>query len=76
VLSLPSHWGARTQTLSVLGSTDGNTFTTLLPSRGHTFSPAATITLSPTSQRFLRLTITANTGWPAGQIAEFEAYRT
>jgi len=55
-----------------------STFTTLVASRGATFDPAssntATITFAATSQRFLRLNFTANTGWPAGQLAEFEVY--
>jgi hypothetical protein len=79
VLKLPiANWGARTQTLPVLGSSDGSTFTTLVASRGATFDPAssntATITFTATSQRFLRLNFTANTGWPAGQLAELEVY--
>jgi hypothetical protein len=81
VLSLPpsSAWGARTQTLSVQGSTDGSTFTQLAASAGHTFDPAsgntATITLPSTATtRYVRLTFTANTGWPAGQVAEFQVF--
>jgi hypothetical protein len=79
VLKLPiAGWGARTQTLSVLGSTDGSTFTTLVASGGVTFDPAssntATITFAATSQRFVRLNFTANTGWPAAQVSEFEVY--
>ncbi len=30
--------------------------------------------LTPASTRYLRLTFTANTGWPAGQLSELEAY--
>ena len=69
---------ARTQTLSLLGSTDGSAFTTLVASRGATFDPAssntATITFAAIAQRFLRLSVTANTGWPAGQVSELEVY--
>jgi hypothetical protein len=32
------------------------------------------ITFPASSQRYLRLTFTGNTGWPAGQLAELEAY--
>ncbi|MDI1466306.1 ThuA domain-containing protein [Catellatospora sp. KI3] len=75
VLKLPPGWGARTMTLSVLGSTDGSGFTTLVPSATYTFDPAtgntATIPVSA-SARHVRLTITANSGWPAGQLAEFQ----
>ncbi len=82
VLKLPpsTAWGARTETLSVLGSTDNSTFTTIAGSKGYTFDPnnggnSATVTLpSGTSTRYLRLTFTANTGWPAGQLSEVEAY--
>ena len=80
VLKLPpaSAWGARTQTLSVLGSTNGSTYTTVRASAGYTFNPAtgntATITFAATDQRHLRLMITANTGWPAGQVSELEVY--
>ena len=80
VLTLPppSAWGTRTQSLTVSGSTDGSSFTTLVGSAGYTFDPAsgntATIQLPATNQRYLRLTFTANTGWPAGQISEFQVY--
>jgi hypothetical protein len=80
VLKLPPQtaWSTRNQTLSVLGSDDGSNFTTLAGSRAYTFDPAsgntATVTFPATSRRYLRLNITANTGWPAGQISEFEVY--
>ncbi|MPY33285.1 mycodextranase [Streptomyces adustus] len=81
VLKLPpsAAWGARTQTLSVLGSTDGSAYSTVVASQGYRFDPAtgntATVTLpAGTSLRYLRLSVTANTGWPAGQFSEVEAY--
>ncbi|MFG2944856.1 discoidin domain-containing protein [Streptomyces adustus] len=81
VLKLPpsAAWGARTQTLSVLGSTDGSAYSTVVASQGYRFDPAtgntATVTLpAGTSLRWLRLSVTANTGWPAGQFSEVEAY--
>jgi hypothetical protein len=62
----------------VLGSTDGSTYSTVKSSAGYTFNPGtgntATITFPVTSQRYLRLTFTGNTGWPAGQLSEFEVY--
>ncbi|TCO56038.1 choice-of-anchor D domain-containing protein [Actinocrispum wychmicini] len=78
-LKLPpsTAWGTRTQTLSVLTSTDGSTFTTAVGSANYTFtSPAnvVTITVPATNTRYVRLTITANTGWPAGQASEFEVH--
>ncbi|MEV6929903.1 choice-of-anchor D domain-containing protein [Dactylosporangium sp. NPDC051485] len=79
-LKLPpaTAWSTRTQTLSVLGSNDGNTFSTLAASAGRTFDPATgnavSITLPTTSTRYVRVNVTGNTGWPAAQIAEFEVY--
>ncbi|HET6710142.1 discoidin domain-containing protein [Amycolatopsis sp.] len=78
VLKLPTaNWGARTETFSVQGSTDGITFTDLKPSAGYLFDPAraGTVTVDVTGKpRYVRLTITANTGWPAAQLAEFEVH--
>ncbi|MFF4301946.1 discoidin domain-containing protein [Streptomyces sp. NPDC001601] len=81
VLALPpsAAWATRTQTISVQGSTDGGTFTQLLASAGYTFDPAtgntATLTLPATATtRYLRLTFTANNGWPAGQVSEFQVF--
>ncbi|MFD7401565.1 discoidin domain-containing protein [Streptomyces sp. NPDC059866] len=81
VLKLPPSpaWGARTQTFSVQGSTDGSSYSTVVGSQGHRFDPATgnTVTVSlpsGTNLRHLRLHVTANTGWPAGQFSEVEAY--
>jgi hypothetical protein len=81
VLTLPpaTAWGTRTQTLSVQGSTDGTNFTTLAGSAGYTFNPAtgntATVTLpAAATARYVRLNVTANTGWPAGQVSGFQVY--
>ncbi|WP_433530665.1 discoidin domain-containing protein [Micromonospora sp. CA-263727] len=78
VLKLPGGWGARTQTLTVQGSTNGSTFNTLVASAGYAFNPTAnntvTITVGSAATRYVRLSITANTAWPAGQLAELEVY--
>ncbi|MFI6389306.1 discoidin domain-containing protein [Nonomuraea sp. NPDC050540] len=74
VLKLPAGWPSRTQTMTVQGSTDGTTFTTIGAQATHTFSPTATIDVTAVSTRYVRLSITANTGWPAGQISELEVY--
>ncbi|MFE0146119.1 discoidin domain-containing protein [Nonomuraea sp. NPDC059007] len=74
VLKLPTTWPSRTQTMTVQGSTNGTTFTTIGAQATRTFSPTATIDLTAVSTRYVRLSITANTGWPAGQISEFEVY--
>ncbi|MGP3933520.1 discoidin domain-containing protein [Nonomuraea sp. KM88] len=74
VLKLPAGWPRRTQTLTVQGSADGTTFTTLAGSATYTFEPTATITLTEARTRHVRLAFTANTGWPAGQLSEFEIW--
>ncbi|WP_457784737.1 hypothetical protein [Streptomyces microflavus] len=62
----------------MLGSTDNSTYNTLKASAGYSFNPSsgntATVTLPGTSARYLRLTFTGNTGWPAAQLSEVEAY--
>ncbi|MBY8878761.1 discoidin domain-containing protein [Actinacidiphila acidipaludis] len=80
VLKLPpsSAWATRTETLAVQGSTDGSTFSDLVASAGYTFDPATgntvTINFNQATTRYVRLNVTGNTGWPAGQISEFEVY--
>jgi hypothetical protein len=77
VLKLPPAWETRTQTLSVQTSTNGSAFTTVAGPAAYTFTPSSntvTITVSPTSTRYVRLNFTANTAWPAGQLAELEIY--
>jgi hypothetical protein len=76
VLTLPpsAAWAARTQTIAVLGSTDGRTFTTLSAAAGRAFDPATgnSVTVSPASAagtRYVRLQFTGNTGGPAGQLS-------
>ncbi|OQQ13162.1 xylosidase [Streptomyces sp. M41(2017)] len=81
VLTLPpaTAWATRSQTMSVQGSTDGTSFGQLLGSAAYTFDPSSenTATLSlpaGTTTRHLRLVFTANTGWPAGQVAELRVF--
>ncbi|MET7819751.1 discoidin domain-containing protein [Micromonospora zamorensis] len=80
VLKLPpaSDWQTRTQTLSVLGSTNGSTFTTVKASADYTFNPAsgntATVSFTAASTRYVRVQVTGNTGWPAAQLSEVEVY--
>jgi hypothetical protein len=81
VLKLPpaTAWATRTQTLSVQGSTAaGGPFSTIVASAGYTFNPATgntvTINFNSTTTRYVRLNITGNTGWAAGQLSEFEVY--
>src|ERR1700754_1623766 len=78
VLKLPAGWGSRTQTLSVQASANGSTFTNLLGSAGDSFDPASsnvvTINFTAASARYVRVNITANTGWAAAQLSELEVH--
>ncbi|GAB3429423.1 galactose-binding domain-containing protein [Flindersiella endophytica] len=78
VLELPSGWEPRNQTLAVQGSPDGSGFSTIVASAGYAFGPgsgnAVTINFPATSTRYVRVSITANTGWPAGQLSELQVY--
>ncbi|MEE4544798.1 discoidin domain-containing protein [Streptomyces sp. V4-01] len=78
VLQLPAGWGARTETLSVQAGADGSAFTTVKAAAAAAFDPATgntvTLTFPATTQRYFRLTVTANTGWPAGQLSEFQVW--
>jgi hypothetical protein len=78
VLKLPTGWEARTETIALQGSTDGTSFSTLSAAATRAFDPATgnivTISFTAATTRYLRANITANTGWPAGQISELEIY--
>ncbi len=79
VLKLPAGWGTRTQTITVQGSANGSTFTDIVGSAGYVFNPAVannsvTIHFAAASTRYVRLSVSANTGWPAAQLSEFEIY--
>jgi len=80
-LTLPpsTAWAARTETLSVLGSNNGSSWSTLVNSAGYTFDPATGNTVSITlpansTYQYLELSFTGNTGWSAAQISEFEVF--
>ncbi len=80
-LNLPpsSAWNSRTETLSVLGSSNGSTFSQLVGSAGYAFNPSSgnteTISLpSGTSARYVQLSFTGSTGWDAAQLSEFQVY--
>ncbi|MQY12605.1 hypothetical protein SRB5_27410 [Streptomyces sp. RB5] len=78
VLKLPATWEQRTQTLSVQGSTDGAAFDAVSAASARIFAPGSgnTVTVGFTERdlRYIRVHITANTGWPAGQLSELEVY--
>ncbi|MGI5391546.1 discoidin domain-containing protein [Streptomyces sp. CA-251251] len=76
VLRLPAGWESRSQTLSVQGSADGTGFSTLKGSAAYTFSPGSgntvTVSFPATRTRYVRVDVTANTGWQAAQLSELE----
>jgi hypothetical protein len=81
VLQLPQGWGDRHQTIEVDGSTDGSTWTTLVPSASYLFSASnsdgnnvVTITIPAATVSYLRLDVSNNDVQGAPQIAEFEAF--
>lgn len=75
-LKLPADWKSRSQTLSLQGSADGTSFTTLKTSAAYTFAPGSsnkvTISVPATRARFVRANITANSASENGQLAELE----
>ncbi|WP_051800795.1 discoidin domain-containing protein [Streptomyces sp. NRRL F-525] len=77
-LRLPGSWPSRSQTLKIQGSTDNQNFTDLTASKAYTFdsstAQSTTIAFDATTTRYVRVLITANTGWPAGQVSELEVY--
>ena len=74
-----SAWNTRTQTLSVLGSTDGSNFSTLVGSATYTFNPSTgnTVTIplpSGPSDQYVRLSFTANSVQNGAQASEVAIY--
>jgi Carbohydrate binding module (family 6)/F5/8 type C domain/Abnormal spindle-like microcephaly-assoc'd, ASPM-SPD-2-Hydin len=72
-------WSTRTQTLSVLGSTNGSTFTTLVGSATYTWNPSTgnTVTIqlpSGTSDQYVELSFTANSVQNGAQASEILIY--
>jgi F5/8 type C domain len=80
VLSLPpvADWNQRTQTISVLGSSDGSHFTTLADGVACRFDARTgdftAFGLPSRTARYLRLEFTANSGWYAAQLSEIGVY--
>ncbi|MFF9044532.1 discoidin domain-containing protein [Streptomyces parvulus] len=76
VLRLPAGWERRDQTLSLQGSADGTSFSTLKSSATYRFDPGSgntvTVNFPATRTRFVRVDVTANTGWQAAQLSELE----
>jgi hypothetical protein len=77
ILELPQGWGTRNQTIEIDGSTNGSTWTPLVPSTAYQFtagSNAIAIPVRTATQTYLRLDISGNNVQGAPQIAEFQAY--
>ncbi|TCC45236.1 APHP domain-containing protein [Kribbella capetownensis] len=74
-LRLPASWGARSQTITVQAGTNAASLSTVVGSTAYSFAPTAnntvTINFATTSARYVRLTVTANSGWAAAQLSEF-----
>ncbi|MGC9498534.1 CARDB domain-containing protein [Streptomyces sp. WG7] len=77
-LKLPTGWEGRSQSLAVLGSADGGSFTALAGTQAHAFAPSAANTvdvdLPSATARFVRVEVAANSGWNAAQLSELEIY--
>ncbi|GAA3266483.1 choice-of-anchor D domain-containing protein [Dactylosporangium vinaceum] len=73
-------WAARRETLTVLSSVDGAQWSTAAGAADYLFDPAtgntASASFATVTARYVRLSITGNTGWPAGQLSSFEVYGT
>ncbi len=72
-------WSTRTQTLSVLGSTNGTTYSTLVASATYTWNPSTgnTVTISlpaGTTDQYLELSFTANSVQNGAQASEILIY--
>ena len=83
VVDLPpsSAWQTRTQTLTVLGSTNNSTWTTLVNSATYTFNPSTgnTVTInlpSGTTEQYVELSFTANNVQNGAQVSELQVLGT
>jgi hypothetical protein len=81
VFKLPDNpaWGSRTETIEIQGSTDGTTFATLLAPTPVTLDAVAghntaEVSFTPGNARWVRVVISANSGWNAAQLAELQLY--
>jgi Alpha-1,3-glucanase catalytic domain D1/Alpha-1,3-glucanase catalytic domain D2/F5/8 type C domain/Cep192 domain 4/Abnormal spindle-like microcephaly-assoc'd, ASPM-SPD-2-Hydin len=77
----PSAWQTRTQTLSVLGSTNGSSYSTLVGSATYTWNPSTgnTVTIplpAGTSDQYVELDFTANSVQNGAQVSEFQVMGT
>ncbi|HXL91329.1 MAG TPA: choice-of-anchor D domain-containing protein, partial [Streptosporangiaceae bacterium] len=80
-ITLPpaTDWNTRTQTLSILGSDNDSTFTTIVGSATYTWNPSTgnTVTIplpSGTSDQYVEFNFTANSVQNGAQASEIEIY--
>lgn len=75
-----SDWNERTETFTILGSTNGSDFFTIEPSATYTFNAnsssddSASLSIGPVHTRYVELYFTATAGWPAAQMGELGVY--
>jgi hypothetical protein len=81
VVDLPpsTAWNTRTQTLSVLGSANGSSFSTLVSSATYTWNPSTgnTVTIklpSGTTEQYIELSFTANSVQNGAQASEIQIF--
>lgn len=71
-------WGKRTQEFSVQISTDGETYTELIPQAAYEFTPdrdnEVVLEFDPVTIRGIKLIFTSNTGAGGAQLAELQIY--
>ena len=81
VVDLPpsTAWNTRTQTLSVLGSANGSSYSTLVGSATYTWNPSTgnTVTIklpSGTTEQYIELSFTANSVQNGAQASEIQIF--
>ena len=79
MIDLPASWPARTQTLSVRGSTNDISWTTLVAPVTYTWSQSAgdTVTIplaAGAADRYVELDFTANSVQNGAQVSEIEIF--
>jgi len=75
----PTAWSTRTQTLSILGSTNGSSYSTLVASATYTWNPSTgnTVTIAlpaGTTDQYVQLSFTANNVQNGAQASEVQIF--
>ena len=78
-IKVPSGWSDRSETIALLGSTDGSQFTVIKAAQAYQFTAAGASTVSidfpATSYRYIRLTVSTNSGSGEAQLGEVLVYK-